>query len=75
MVCAYSVRAKRRPTVSTPLTWREIEEALDRADPGLLTFEMRDVLERVDRHGDPFEAVLTTRQRLAAPAGQTRAGA
>jgi bifunctional non-homologous end joining protein LigD len=75
MVCAYSVRAKRRPTISTPLAWREVEEALDRADPGLLSFEMGDVLERVDRHGDLFEGVLTIRQRLAAPAGQMPAGA
>jgi bifunctional non-homologous end joining protein LigD len=75
MVCAYSVRAKRRPTVSTPLTWREVEEALDEADPHLLVFEMVDVLERVERHGDLFEGVLTTRQRLVAPAGGTLAGA
>jgi bifunctional non-homologous end joining protein LigD len=75
MVCAYSVRAKRRPTVSTPLEWQELEEALDRADGRLLVFEMRDVLERVGEHGDLFEGVLTIRQRLAAPAGQTFAGA
>jgi bifunctional non-homologous end joining protein LigD len=75
MVCAYSVRAKRRPTVSTPLTWREVEEALDEADPHLLVFEMVDVLGRVERHGDLFEGVLTTRQRLVAPAGGTLAGA
>jgi bifunctional non-homologous end joining protein LigD len=75
MVCAYSVRAKRRPTVSTPLMWREVEEALDRADEGLLVFEMGAVLERVREHRDVFGEVLTIRQRLAAPAGQTLAGA
>jgi bifunctional non-homologous end joining protein LigD len=75
MVCAYSVRAKPRPTVSTPIAWREVEESLDRADPGLLSFEMGDALERVGRHGDLFEGVLTIRQRLAAPVGQTPAGA
>jgi bifunctional non-homologous end joining protein LigD len=71
MVCAYSVRAKRRPTVSTPLEWREVEEALDHGHGGLLVFEMDDVLDRVGEHGDLFEGVLTVRQRLAAPAGQT----
>jgi bifunctional non-homologous end joining protein LigD len=75
MVCAYSVRAKPRPTVSTPIAWREVEESLDRADPGLLSFEMGDALERVGRHGDLFEGVLTIRQRLAAPVGQTPGGA
>jgi bifunctional non-homologous end joining protein LigD len=59
-VCAYSVRAKRRPTVSTPLTWDEVE----RPDAGALVFEMDAVLERVPEHGDLFEPVLTTRQDL-----------
>ena len=54
MVCAYSVRAKRRPTVSTPLAWDELEEALDAGDPDRLVFEMGDVLERVAEHGDLF---------------------
>jgi len=52
MVCVYSVRAKARPTVSTPLHWSELEAALDAADTEALVFEMGDVLERVDAHGD-----------------------
>src|SRR3954449_4269257 len=32
MVCAYSVRAKERPTVSTPIAWAQLEEALDTGD-------------------------------------------
>jgi len=54
MVCAYSVRAKQRPTVSTPLTWTELEDAIDSGDPGRLVFEMGDVVERVAEHGDLF---------------------
>jgi len=67
MVCAYSVRAKERPTVSTPVEWREIEDALDAGDAGALVFEMGDVLERTSELGDIFEPVLTTRQRLRPP--------
>src|SRR5829696_156437 len=47
MVCVYSVRAKARPTVSTPLHWSELEDAIDAGDPTRLAFEMGDVLERV----------------------------
>jgi bifunctional non-homologous end joining protein LigD len=59
MVCAYSVRAKERPTVSTPLRWSELEEAIDAGDPDMLVFEMGDVLERVAELGDLFEALAT----------------
>jgi bifunctional non-homologous end joining protein LigD len=52
MVCAYSVRAKERPTVSTPVAWSELERALDTGRPDDLAFEMGDVLERVAEHGD-----------------------
>jgi bifunctional non-homologous end joining protein LigD len=61
-VCAYSVRARERPTVSTPVTWAEVEAG----DPGALRFEMADVLERVAAHGDLFAPVLTERQALRA---------
>ena len=63
-VCPYSVRARARPTVSTPVAWEEVEAALERGDAGALVFEMRDVLERVSRRGDLFAPVLTERQEL-----------
>jgi bifunctional non-homologous end joining protein LigD len=55
----YSVRPRPGAPVSTPLRWEEVEESLD---PAALTMDV--VLERVRRHGDLFEGVLTTRQRL-----------
>jgi bifunctional non-homologous end joining protein LigD len=66
MVCAYSVRAKQRPTVSTPVRWSEVEAALNRGDPGQLSFEMNAVRERVAELGDLFEPVLSKRQHLSA---------
>ena len=66
MVCAYSVRAKQRPTVSTPVRWSEVEAALNAGDPGQLSFEMGAVRERVAELGDLFEPVLSTRQQLSA---------
>ena len=56
MVAAYSARAKARPTVSTPLTWDELEAARSPSD---LVFELEDVLARVETHGDRFAGVLT----------------
>jgi bifunctional non-homologous end joining protein LigD len=73
MVCVYSVRAKRRPTVSTPLAWEEVERAVDLGDAASLVFEMGDVRERVAKCGDLFEPVLTTRQELR-PAGRRPPG-
>jgi bifunctional non-homologous end joining protein LigD len=56
---AYSVRPRPGAPVSTPLRWEEVDESLDAA-----AFTMEVVLERIHRHGDLFEGVLTTRQRL-----------
>jgi bifunctional non-homologous end joining protein LigD len=55
----YSVRPRAGAPVSTPLRWEELDETLDPA-----SFTMEVVLDRVRRHGDLFEGVLTTRQRL-----------
>jgi bifunctional non-homologous end joining protein LigD len=62
-VAVYSLRARERPTVSTPVTWDEIERASQADD---LRFESADVLERVAEHGDLFEPLVTLRQDLPA---------
>jgi len=63
-VCVYSLRAKARPTVSTPVEWSEVERCLKKKDPGLLTFEAEDVLERMKDRGDLFASVLKLKQKL-----------
>jgi bifunctional non-homologous end joining protein LigD len=63
-VCIYSLRARAHPTVSTPVTWDEVEETLESGDPTNLRFEAHDVIARVARHGDLFEPVLTMKQKL-----------
>ncbi|MEX0993622.1 MAG: non-homologous end-joining DNA ligase [Solirubrobacterales bacterium] len=63
-VCAYSLRARERPTVSAPLAWDEVEAASVAGDAGRLVFESHDVLERVERHGDLFAPVAEVEQKL-----------
>ena len=63
-VCPYSLRARAYPTVSTPVTWEEVEAAVASRDPDRLRFEAPDVIKRVQRLGDLFEPVLTMKQRL-----------
>jgi bifunctional non-homologous end joining protein LigD len=63
-VCAYSLRARQHPTVSTPVSWAEVTRCLESADPASLEFTAPQVLERVERHGDLFAPVLTRHQQL-----------
>lgn len=63
-ICVYSMRGRPQPTVSTPVTWEEVEYALDHDEPESLVFETGDVLDRVDEHGDLFAEVLKKRQSL-----------
>src|SRR5262249_40414017 len=63
-VCAYSLRARERPTVSCPVTWAEVESCLTKDNPELLVFDAAQVLERAQKLGDLFEPVLELKQKL-----------
>ena len=54
-VAPYSLRAREQPTVSTPVSWDEVEACTQAAD---LVFTADDVLARVAAHGDLFAATL-----------------
>ncbi|MGI8793058.1 MAG: non-homologous end-joining DNA ligase [Acidimicrobiales bacterium] len=59
-IAVYSMRARARPTVSTPVTWAEV----DAGDPTALVFETGQVLDRVAAHGDLFAEVVSRKQDL-----------
>ncbi len=63
-VNVYSLRARDRPTVSTPVTWDEVEDCASSGDPERLVFDSAAVLERVEKQGDLFAPVLKLRQTL-----------
>ena len=70
----YSLRAKERPTVSTPVTWEEVEKCLRKKNANLLVFDSKQVLARVEKMGDIFSTVLTLKQHLP-KVGELAAGA
>src|SRR4051812_26700996 len=63
-VNVYSLRAKEQPTVSTPITWDEVEKCLKKKDAGLLVFTSDQTLKRVEKLGDLFAPVLKLKQKL-----------
>jgi bifunctional non-homologous end joining protein LigD len=63
-VCVYSLRARDTPTVSTPVTWDEVDAVIRTRDPDDLSFTSDEVLERVQEHGDAFAPVLELEQEL-----------
>jgi bifunctional non-homologous end joining protein LigD len=60
----YSLRARERPTVSTPITWDELEASIVEKDPSSLAFGPDEVLRRVEKSGDLFSDARTIRQTL-----------
>jgi len=71
-ISVYSLRARERPTVSTPVSWEEVERALKKKDPRLLIFESHQVLDRVEKMGDLFLPVLKLKQKLPKLEGMDR---
>jgi len=63
-VSVYSMRAKERPTVSTPVTWNEVEQCLKKEDPESLVFTSDQTLARVEKNGDLWANLPKTKQKL-----------
>lgn len=63
-ICVYSLRAKEQPTVSTPITWDEVQACLKKKKADYLKFRCDQTLARVEKQGDLFEPVETLKQKL-----------
>src|ERR1700681_4948947 len=63
-ICVYSLRAREEPTVSTPVTWDEVENCLKKKKTDLVRFRSDQVLPRVEKRGDLFESVKEMQQKL-----------
>jgi bifunctional non-homologous end joining protein LigD len=63
-ICVYSLRAREEPTVSTPVTWEEVENCLKKRNTDLLRFRSDKTLARVERMGDLFAPVEKLKQKL-----------
>jgi bifunctional non-homologous end joining protein LigD len=65
-VNVYSLRAKDYPSVSTPVTWDEVESVVRTRNATTLQFVSKEVLKRVEKVGDLFAPVLSLKQKLPA---------
>jgi bifunctional non-homologous end joining protein LigD len=65
-VSVYSLRIRPRPTVSAPVTWDEVSDALDAEDEDALTIDTALALARAAELGDLYADNLTLAQELPA---------
>jgi bifunctional non-homologous end joining protein LigD len=64
-VGVYSLRAKTaKAFVSMPVTWDELDAAVEKNNPSGLYFEMDTAVARIEQLGDLFAPVLSTKQKL-----------
>ena len=63
-ICVYSLRAREEPTVSTPVTWDEVEKCTKKKKGEFLKFRSDKALTRIEELGDPFEPVEKLKQKL-----------
>jgi bifunctional non-homologous end joining protein LigD len=64
MVCVYSLRAQEKPTVSFPLSWKELERLAAQKEPEKFRIMHSEAVRRVEKEGDLFLEVLMKKQRL-----------
>jgi bifunctional non-homologous end joining protein LigD len=62
-VCVYSLRARPEETVSTPVSWDEVDKCAKSGNAEKLRFEAKDVLKRIEKFGDLMEALAPTKSR------------
>lgn len=63
-VAPYSLRGTRWPTVAAPITWDEVQRAVDGDDPNPLVRVPSEVLRRLEAGDDPFAHLVDVEQRL-----------
>jgi bifunctional non-homologous end joining protein LigD len=66
-VAVYSLRARPTPTVSTPVSWQEVDRCAKSGNPDDLRFETKDVLRRVEKYGDLMKPLVAPRGQRASP--------
>lgn len=64
VVAPYSLRVAPLPLVSTPVTWDEVETAVEHAEPDRLMLLATDVMDRIRRGVDPWASALEVEQSL-----------
>lgn len=64
MVCVYSLRALEKPTVSFPLSWRELEDSARKGEKEKLQVVHSEAVSRAEKRGDLFREVIVKEQRL-----------
>jgi len=64
MICVYSLRAREKPVVSFPLSWRELEDLAGQGDPEKLQVMQSEAVSRAEKKGDLFREVATKKQKL-----------
>jgi bifunctional non-homologous end joining protein LigD len=64
MICVYSLRARKKPFVSFPLAWEELENLSGQNDPERFQVLHSEAVSRVEKEGDLFREMLVGKQKL-----------